>query len=127
MVAETPKPESKIEDKPTPVEVVNNSSNMERLETFFMFKTLIHDSLHGQALTYKDSKNWLEILLGEKCLCRFSYDEMCLYINLKSSVKDEVKRKIRSVDDVNLSIEMARLQRTFRTLKHFTRRNCRDF
>ena len=99
MAAEVSEPQ--VEKKSAPVEVVDNSQNMERLETFFTVKTLIHDSLNGQALTYEDSKNQLEILFGEKCLCRFSYDEMCLYINLKLGDKDEIKRKIRSADDVH--------------------------
>ena len=100
MAAEVSEPQ--VEEKPAPVEVVDNSPNMERLETFFTVKTLIHDSLNGQALTYEDSKNQLEILFGGKWLCRFSYDELCLYINLKSGDKDEIKRKIRSADDVHL-------------------------
>ncbi len=99
MAAEVSEPQ--VEEKPAPVEVVDNSSNMERLETFFTVKTLIHDSLNGQALTYEDSKNQLEILLCDKWLCRFNYDEMTLYINLKSGDKDEIKRKIRSADDVH--------------------------
>ena len=64
-------------------------------------KTLIHDSLNRQALTYADSKNQLEILFGEKWLCRINYDEMCLHINLKSGDKDEIKRKICSTDDIH--------------------------
>ncbi|MBQ6006573.1 MAG: type I restriction enzyme HsdR N-terminal domain-containing protein [Selenomonadaceae bacterium] len=99
MAAEMSEPQ--ITEKSAPVEVINNSPNIERLETFFTVKTLIHDSLSKQALTYEDSDNQFEILFGGKWLCRLNYDEMCLHINLKSGDKDEIKRKMRSPDDVH--------------------------
>ena len=99
MAAEVSEPQ--IEEKTAPVEPADKSPNIERLETFFTVKTLIHDSLKGQALTYEDSENQFKILLGAKWLCRFNYDEMCLHINLKSGDKDEIKRKLRSADDIH--------------------------
>ena len=99
MAAEVP--ETQVDEKPAPVEPADKLPNIEHLETFFTVKTLIHDSLNWQELTYGDNEHQIEILLGSKCLCRFNYDEMCLYINLKSGDKDELKRKLRSAEDVH--------------------------
>ncbi len=65
--------EPQVDKKPASVKAADNSPNIERLETFFTVKTLIHESLSEQTLTYNDSENQLEILFGEKWLCRFDY------------------------------------------------------
>lgn len=93
--------ESSLADEPKITTSIDNSPNIERLESFFTVKTLIHTSLAEQKLTHKDSETQLEVLLGEKWLCRFNYDEMCLYINLKSGDKDGIKRKFRSISDIH--------------------------
>ena len=89
-------PAPKIEHAP-----LDKSPDIERLEDFFTVKTLLYNSLGKQKLSYEDGENQLEILIGEKWLCRFNYDEMCLYINLKSGDKDGIKRKFRSVNDIH--------------------------
>ncbi|MBR6713506.1 MAG: type I restriction enzyme HsdR N-terminal domain-containing protein [Selenomonadaceae bacterium] len=91
----------KANEVPAPVEPKDSSPSIERLESFFTIKALIHDSLNGQSLTYEDSKNQFEISLSRHWLCRINYDEMCVYINLKSGDKDGIRRRIRSIDDVH--------------------------
>lgn len=91
----------KANEAPKPVEQENKSPSIERLESFFTVKALIHDSLSEQALTYEDSENQLEILLNGKWFCRINYDEMSVYINLKSGDKDGIRRKIRSLEDIH--------------------------
>lgn len=101
-------PPFEVDETPAPVD---NLPSIERLESFFIVKALLHDCLANRNLTFKDDENQFEILLDGESLCYFDYTENFLYINLKTGEKSFVRRQIRSINDIyfwkNLLVQAA--------------------
>ena len=75
----------------------------EKMEIFYIIKSLVYDSLDKHKLTYKDNESLFEIMLdgnNNKWICRLNLEEGIIYMNLPSSDKSYTKRKMKSPEDI---------------------------
>lgn len=78
--------------------------DVEKLESFLIVKSMVHDCLNNHEIKYNVQQGiLLEVFLDDdpqKWVCRVDYAENKFYINLPSGDKEYIKRQIRSVEDI---------------------------
>ena len=75
----------------------------EKIESFFIVKSLIYEFLNNHNLTHKENDSIFEINIdeiSEKWICKLNFEEGIIYMNLPSNDKEYMKRKIQTPDDI---------------------------
>lgn len=112
-----PKPSEEVEVEDIPEEIYNGEqiiTTEEELESFYIIKSILRNSVDVQRISHKDTLSYFGILIDSKVtkwVCRVYLKENTKYIIIPDADKKNMRYEISSVDEIySLSNEL--IQRT---------------
>lgn len=78
-------------------------TTQDEIESYFIIKTMLHDTLQDHKITYKDTETYFGILIDgniRKWLCRLKLGEKRKLLILPSDNREQIKIHLSSVDDL---------------------------
>lgn len=96
-----------ISDDITDVDLVEDSNRIvtteQEMESFYIVKSIIRDSIDSSRITYKDTASYFGILIDGKTtkwLCRIALKENVKFVNIPNEDKSVARYDIDSIDDI---------------------------